>query len=94
MKWAGLGSLMPMRRLSAHNDSLLRSMRLVAPEEINFQSFDGTQIQGWLMRPPGCSSDRKCPLILSIHGGPHGMYGWSFNANFQVYAAQGMACFI
>ena len=30
----GRGSLMPMRRLSAHNDSLLRSMRLVAPEEI------------------------------------------------------------
>jgi len=87
--WSGLGSLLPMRRLSAHNDSLLRSMRLVVPEEINFQSFDGTQIQGWLMRPSGCSSDRKCPLILSIHGGPHGMYGWSFNANFQVYAAQG-----
>ncbi|HEX7331871.1 MAG TPA: S9 family peptidase [Pyrinomonadaceae bacterium] len=87
--WAGLGSLMPMRRLSAHNDSLLRSMRLVVPEEINFQSFDGTHIQGWIMRPPGCTSDRKCPLILSIHGGPHGMYGWSFNASFQAYAAQG-----
>ena len=57
--WAGLGSLMPMRRLSAHNDSLLRSMRLVVPEESNFQSFDGTQIQGWLMRPPGCTSDRN-----------------------------------
>ena len=87
--WAGLGSLVPMRRLSAHNDSLMRSLRLVLPEEINFQSFDGTQIQGWLMRPPGCSSDRKCPLILSIHGGPHGMYGWSFNPSFQVYAARG-----
>jgi dipeptidyl aminopeptidase/acylaminoacyl peptidase len=87
--WSGAGSLMPMRRLSAHNDSLLRSIRLIAPEEITFPSFDGTSIQGWSMRPPGCSSDRKCPLILSIHGGPHGMYGWSFNANFQVYAAQG-----
>ena len=50
--WAGLGSLVPMRRLSAHNDSLMRSLRLVLPEEINFPSFDGTQIQGWLMRPP------------------------------------------
>ena len=87
--WSGLGSLVSLRRLSTHNDSLVRSMRLTAPEEINFPSFDGTQIQGWLMRPPGCSSDRKCPLILSIHGGPHGMYGWSFNANFQVYAARG-----
>jgi dipeptidyl aminopeptidase/acylaminoacyl peptidase len=89
--WSGLGSFVPLRRLSAHNDSLMRSVRLIAPEEMNFPSFDGTQIQGWLMRPPGCSSDRKCPLILSIHGGPHGMYGWSFNANFQVYAARGYA---
>jgi len=87
--WSGIGSLVPMRRLSAHNDGLLRSVRLIVPEEINFPSFDGAQIQGWVMRPPGCSSDRKCPLILSIHGGPHGMYGWSFNANFQVYAARG-----
>jgi len=87
--WTGVGSIVPMRRLSAHNDALVRSTRFVQPEEVNYPSFDGTQIQGWLMRPPGCSSDRKCPLILSVHGGPHGMYGWSFNASFQVYAARG-----
>lgn len=87
--WACLSSLIPLRRVSAHNDGMMRSLRLVLPEEIKFSSFDGTEIQGWLMRPPGCSSDRKCPLILSIHGGPHGMYGWSFNASFQVYAARG-----
>ena len=89
--WTGLGRLVPLRRLSAHNDSLIKSRRLVLPEEINFPSFDGTQIQGWLMRPSGCASERKCPLILSIHGGPHGMYGWSFNPAFQVYAARGYA---
>jgi dipeptidyl aminopeptidase/acylaminoacyl peptidase len=89
--WLGLGSILPLRRLSAHNDSLVRSVRLVVPEEVDFQSFDGTQIQGWLMKPPGCSSDRKCPLILSVHGGPHGMSGWSFNPSFQVYAARGYA---
>ncbi|HKR10688.1 MAG TPA: S9 family peptidase [Pyrinomonadaceae bacterium] len=87
--WAGFGSSVPMRRLSAHNDTLMRSLRLVVPEEINYPSFDGTQIQGWLMKPPACTSDRKCPLILSVHGGPHGMYGWSFNASFQVYVARG-----
>lgn len=88
--WAGYGSgIIPMRRLSAHNDQLTRSLRLVVPGEIAIQSFDGTQIQGWLMQPPGCTSDRKCPLILAVHGGPHGMFGWSFNATFQVYAARG-----
>ena len=87
--WSGYGSGTPMRRLSAHNDSLMRSLRLVVPEEINFRSFDGTPIQGWLMKPAGCSNDFKCPLILSVHGGPHGMFGWSFNPTFQVYAARG-----
>ena len=87
--WAGLGTIVPMRRVSAHNDQFVRSMQFVQPGEINYSSFDGTPIQGWLMRPPGCSSDRKCPLILSVHGGPHGMYGWSFNAAFQVYVARG-----
>ncbi|HKG79846.1 MAG TPA: S9 family peptidase, partial [Pyrinomonadaceae bacterium] len=89
--WGGFGSIVPLRRLSAHNDSFIRSVRLAVPEEINYPSFDGTQIQGWLMRPQGCASDRKCPLILNIHGGPHGMYGWSFNATFQVYVARGYA---
>jgi dipeptidyl aminopeptidase/acylaminoacyl peptidase len=77
--------------LSSHNDSLVRSSRLINPEEITFQSFDGTQIQGWLMKPFAFRNDRDYPLLLSIHGGPHGMSGWAFNPSFQVYAARGYA---
>jgi dipeptidyl aminopeptidase/acylaminoacyl peptidase len=87
--WLGLGSNTPLRRVSAHNDQFVRSIPLVEPEEVNFKSFDGTPIQGWLMKPVGFREDRKYPLILSIHGGPHGMYGWAFNPTFQVYAARG-----
>ena len=43
------------------------------------------------MKPVGWREDRKYPLILSIHGGPHGMSGWGFNSTFQVYAARGYA---
>ncbi|MDT7542182.1 MAG: hypothetical protein QOE33_2086 [Acidobacteriota bacterium] len=85
-----LGRSFPVRRLSAHNDSLVRSMRIVEPEEFNFQSFDNTKVEGWLMKPVGWHGERA-PLILSIHGGPHGTYGYSFNANFQAYAARGYA---
>lgn len=87
--WLGLGGGLPFRRLSAHNDSFVRSLRLSGPEEVNFKSFDGTAIQGWLMKPLGWRADRKYPLILSIHGGPHGMSGWGFNTAFQAYAARG-----
>ncbi len=89
--WLGLGSSTPMRRLSAHNDGFKRSVELVQPEEIKFKSFDGTTIQGWLMKPVGWRADRDYPLILSVHGGPHGMFGAGFNSTFQVYAAKGYA---
>jgi dipeptidyl aminopeptidase/acylaminoacyl peptidase len=85
------GPVVPVLRLSAHNDQLTRPMRFSPPEEINFESFDSTPIQGWLMKPAGWREDRRYPLILSIHGGPHGMYGYAFNPTFQVYAARGYA---
>jgi dipeptidyl aminopeptidase/acylaminoacyl peptidase len=80
-----------MRRVTLHNDSLIRSLMLIEPEVVSFKSFDGTPIQGWLMKPVGWREDRRYPLILSIHGGPHGMYGYGFNATFQAYAARGYA---
>jgi dipeptidyl aminopeptidase/acylaminoacyl peptidase len=89
--WIGLGSGVPLRRLSAHNDSLRSFVGPIAPEEINFRSFDGTPVQGWLMKPVSFREDRKYPLILSVHGGPHGMSGWGFNATFQAYASRGYA---
>lgn len=89
--WLGLGDATPMRRLSAHNDGFKRSVELAQPDEIKFKSFDGTSIQGWLMKPFGWRADREYPLILSIHGGPHGMFGAAFNSTFQVYAAKGYA---
>jgi dipeptidyl aminopeptidase/acylaminoacyl peptidase len=82
----------PFARLTSHNDGLLRSgFNVARPEELKIKSFDGTRIQGWLLKPAGLREDRKYPLILSIHGGPHGMSGWSFNPTFQVYAARGYA---
>lgn len=76
-------------RISSHNDAMLESLRLGWPEEINFQTFDDTPVQGWLLRPANFREGARYPLILSVHGGPHGMYGWSFNPTFQVYAARG-----
>jgi dipeptidyl aminopeptidase/acylaminoacyl peptidase len=39
-----------------------------------------------------CANDKnlkKYPVILYIHGGPHGMHGYSFNATVQALAAKG-----
>src|ERR1044072_8469065 len=85
-----LGHNNSFERLTAHNE-WLRSVSLSQPEEVSYRSFDGTRIQGWLMKPLGWRAEGKYALSHSIHGGPHGMSGWGFNSTFQVYAARGYA---
>jgi dipeptidyl aminopeptidase/acylaminoacyl peptidase len=60
-------------------------------EEIRFKSPDGSDVQGWVIRPVGFEEGEKYPLILSIHGGPHGMSTIGFRDYFQLLAAQGYA---
>ncbi|MCA1629558.1 MAG: S9 family peptidase [Acidobacteria bacterium] len=88
--YLALAPHLPVLRLSAHNEQLMRGEPFVEPEELRFESFDGTRIQGWLMKPARWGGARA-PMILSIHGGPHGMYGYGFNPTFQAYAARGYA---
>ncbi|PYS72830.1 MAG: hypothetical protein DMF73_07245 [Acidobacteria bacterium] len=80
-----------MAHVSNHNENFRRGASLIEPEEFRFKSFDGSEIQAWLMKPSGWREDRKYPLVLSIHGGPHGMYGYAFSSSFQVFAARGYA---
>jgi dipeptidyl aminopeptidase/acylaminoacyl peptidase len=63
-------------------------------EELWVNSFDGTRIQGWLLKPPGFDASREYPLMLYIHGGPHAMYGEGFFHEFQVLANAGMLVLI
>ncbi len=77
------------RTLTAVNDDVLGGLTLAPVEELTWKSRDGLAIQGWLVRPPDFDPAKKHPLVLQIHGGPHGMYGvdWSFER--QWFAAQG-----
>jgi dipeptidyl aminopeptidase/acylaminoacyl peptidase len=80
-----------MRKLTSLNSDAVAEWNLVKSENLKFKSFDGAEIEGWLARPAQAASGKKCPLILTIHGGPHGMYGYGFNLTNQIYAARGFA---
>jgi dipeptidyl aminopeptidase/acylaminoacyl peptidase len=80
-----------IRLVAAHHTEVMRQFTLSEPEELNFRSGDNARVQGWLMKPLNFRETERYPLILSIHGGPHGMYGYGFNAAFQAYAARGYA---
>ena len=76
-------------RITDFNRKLWSQLNLTLPEEINYKSFDGKRIQGWIQRPPNFDQKNKYPLILNIHGGPHTAYGWVFDHEFQFMAARG-----
>lgn len=73
------------------NGDLLRSRCIVAPERVEFTGADGWKIEGWLLKPRGFDASKKWPLVLEIHGGPHGAYGHGFFHEFQVLAGRGYA---
>lgn len=77
------------KRLTAVNDDVLENRKLGDVEEIWYDSVGGMRVQGWIVKPPDFDASRKYPLILYIHGGPHGMYGIRFNFEFQNHAANG-----
>jgi dipeptidyl aminopeptidase/acylaminoacyl peptidase len=71
------------------NDALVASLRLGEVEEIRFASADGTEIEAFVVKPPGFSSRRRYPAILRIHGGPQAQYDFGFHFEAQLYAANG-----
>ena len=81
----------PNRRtqLTHVNEDVLGGVTLGDVEEIMYESVDGFQIQGWIVKPPDFDPSQQYPLMLSIHGGPHGSYNVGFNFGWQEHAANG-----
>ena len=93
-RWEGkAGSQMAPSPLTQMNAPLLEKVRLSEPEEVWFKSFDGTDIQGWLLKPPNFDPNHKYALLLYVHGGPDAQYGNTFFHEFQVHAARGFIVF-
>jgi dipeptidyl aminopeptidase/acylaminoacyl peptidase len=52
---------------------------------------DGLTIEAWLLTPPGFDPAKKYPVVLDVHGGPNGFYGYGFNNVQQLLATNGFA---
>ncbi len=77
------------RRLTRENDALLAEVRLSEVERITFPSSDGTEIQGFVTKPPDFEAGKRYPTILWIHGGPVSQFSTAFQSIWQVFAASG-----
>ena len=88
VRWS-LSAPQTVTRLTNVNADILGNKKLGTFEEVWVTSTSGTRVQGWLVKPPGFDPAKKWPLIMEIHGGPHGMYNVGFSYMYQNFAANG-----
>ena len=85
------GSAAP-RKLTDLNAQLFAGKKIAEVESFTFISNDNKfEVEAFLTKPLGMTATSKHPLIVNIHGGPHGQNGPGFNFKNQVYAAHGWA---
>lgn len=79
------------RRLESFNDAVLAEVELGTYESVSYAGADGAPIQMWVQYPPGFDRAKKYPLLLLIHGGPHGAITdtFHFRWNAQTFASWG-----
>ena len=78
------------RRLSDVHRALKQEIAFGRTERVQWKSFDGTPIEGWVTLPPGYDRARgPYPLIVFSHGGPHAATGYSFDFKKHFFAANG-----
>jgi dipeptidyl aminopeptidase/acylaminoacyl peptidase len=80
------------RKLTDLNSAVLAGKQIAEIESFTFISNDNKfEVEAFLTKPLGMTATSKHPLIVNIHGGPHGQNGPAFNFKNQVYAAHGWA---
>jgi dipeptidyl aminopeptidase/acylaminoacyl peptidase len=80
------------RKMTDLNAAVLAGKQLGEVEAFTFISNDNKfEIEAFLTKPVGANEQKLAPLIVNIHGGPHGQQGVAFNFKNQVYAARGWA---
>ncbi|HUT80408.1 MAG TPA: S9 family peptidase [Candidatus Bathyarchaeia archaeon] len=85
--------------IHAPNKEFLEKKKLGKTEEVWYDGYNNDfKIQGWILTPPGFDpAEKKYPLALNIHGGPHVMWsnhqGIPMFHEFQLLAAEGYVIF-
>jgi dipeptidyl aminopeptidase/acylaminoacyl peptidase len=77
------------QKLTSFNKKFTEEVEIIEPEEFTCASFDGWEIEGWIMKPHDFKRGMKYPMVLAVHGGPHGQYGYRIYSLFQYLAANG-----
>ena len=88
-KLMGLG---PARQITNLNKDALSGVDIAPIQNFTFVAVDFKfEVEAFLTLPLGRTADSRHPMIVMIHGGPHGQQGPAFNFKSQFYAGRGYA---
>ncbi|RLE91055.1 MAG: S9 family peptidase [Thermoprotei archaeon] len=76
-----------LKQLTSYNEKILAKLKVRRHRHFKYKSFDGTEIEGWYIKPD--VEEGKAPVVVFVHGGPKGMYGYRFDYMAQLLADRG-----
>lgn len=78
-------------KLTDFNDAALAQLEQGRYEQVTYKGANDEDVQMWIVYPPNFTPEKRWPLYLLLHGGPHNAmtdgYQWRWNA--QVFANWG-----
>jgi dipeptidyl aminopeptidase/acylaminoacyl peptidase len=86
---AGTDGKQPKRILAEHDRIV--DYNVARAVTLQWKGADGWDIDGILTYPLNYQAGQRYPMILQVHGGPHGRFSANFNQGAQIWAARGYA---
>ena len=87
--FGGSETIVPVTQL---NSEVLRDTPVIRAEKLTVHT-QGSDIDGWVMKPLGYDSEKQYPAILEIHGGPLTAFGELYCHELQLLANAGYFVF-
>ena len=70
------------------NEDFLNEHPPASWEQIEIER-EGYTIESWLLKPHDFDESKTYPLVMTIHGGPNGHYGYGYESVQQILASNG-----
>lgn len=78
-----------LRQFSAINQDLIAGITTGVVEKHAYRVADDTEIDTFVVFPPGFEKGKRYPAVLHIHGGPWSQWSGAFDYESQLLAARG-----
>ncbi|AHF81145.1 alpha/beta hydrolase family protein [Thermococcus paralvinellae] len=76
-----------LKQITDYNGPILSKLKTRPIRHFRFKSLD-LELDGWYIKPD-IKEGEKAPVIVFVHGGPKGMYGYYFKYEMQLMADKG-----